>query len=47
MDLVVTEARIEGLQDGALQRLDAAQATVRLQALAHARALPRPQRAGE
>ncbi len=45
MDLVITEVGIEGLDDGALQRLDTVQAAARVQALAQARSLPRAQMA--
>ena len=45
MDLVVTEAGVQGLEGGVLQRLDLAQAAARLQGLAQARSLPRQQRA--
>ena len=44
MDLVVTEAGVQGLEGGVLQQLDLAQAAARLRALARARALPRQQR---
>ena len=44
MDLVVTETGIEGLESGTLRRLDPAQASARLHALAQARSLPRLQK---
>jgi len=45
MDLVVTEAGVQGLENGSLQGLNPAQAADRLQALALARGVPRQQRA--
>lgn len=41
MDVVVTETGVQGLEGGALQRLDVGQAAAKLQALARARGLPR------
>ena len=46
MDLVVTEAGVQGLEGRVLQQLDLAHAAARLQALALARGLPRQQGAG-
>jgi 5,10-methenyltetrahydrofolate synthetase len=46
MDLVVTEAGVQGLEGGTLQPLDLVQAAHRLQALARGRSLPRPQAVG-
>jgi hypothetical protein len=43
MDVVVTETGVQGLEGGALQRLDVGQAAAKLQALARARGLPRQQ----
>lgn len=43
MDFVVTEAGVQGLENGALKCLDGAQATARMQSLARARGLPRRQ----